>query len=60
MNWKFDTFVTDGPGMGTVRILGFGVIVYAVDSPWFDAIDKMVWGVDIWPGWRFAFVAPWM
>lgn len=57
---NFQTFITDAPGLCTFRVLGFGVIVYRLQTLLGDDIDEKVWGVPILPYWRLAFVAPWI
>lgn len=57
--FNFGTFATANPMLATARLLGFGVLFYRVDAPLVETIERTVWGVDIWPGWRFAFVGPW-
>lgn len=56
---NFSTFASNSGGVATFRLLGFGVMFYHLEGPLFEQIDPKVYGVDIWPGWRFSFVYPW-
>lgn len=60
---NFQTFWIWRPDIFTFRLLGFGVVAYDWEAlgPEMQArMERQAWFVPILPGWRFAYVAPWV
>lgn len=62
MGWNFGTFAVCTRCLLSFRLLGFGLILFSTDGMGqiAEKFERELWPVSVFPGWRFAFVAPWL
>lgn len=59
---RFETTFLLEPSLCTVQLFGFGVLLYCRDAfvpSMVERMEKDIWPIPIYPGWRFAVVTPW-
>lgn len=56
----YPTFFVRTPGLLCFRFHGWGLILWSTTVPVLQEKDHSLLAVPVWPGWRFAWLAPWL